>query len=149
MFFVCTTNSKTPAPALVSKSQPSSTQQRSRPRPSWQICHSHRQPLPPPILRFLESRTCSTTLQTLHVHRIPNNPIRLLGIIANYLPERRILTLFAGWRVSYRWMPCLGPEVARGFLKKCLSKLQELTFGCKVKGDQPPELCSIVFPASQ
>ncbi|KAF9100451.1 hypothetical protein BGX29_006593 [Mortierella sp. GBA35] len=101
------------------------------------------------LYRFLESATCTTTLQTLHIHRIPNNPVRLLETIASNLPELRVLTLFAGGGVPYRRIPCLGPEVARGFLENCPSKLRELTFGCKAKGGQPPELCTIALPQQQ
>ncbi|KAG0202710.1 hypothetical protein BGX33_009522, partial [Mortierella sp. NVP41] len=101
------------------------------------------------LYRFLESATCTTTLQTLHIHRVPNNPVRLLETIASNLPELRVLTLFAGGGVPYRRIPCLGPEVARGFLENCPSKLRELTFGCKAKGGQPPELCTIALPQQQ
>ncbi|KAF9539910.1 hypothetical protein EC957_004877 [Mortierella hygrophila] len=46
-------------------------------------------------------------------------------------------------------MPCLGPEAGRKFLENCPAGLEELVLGIKVKGDQPPELCSMTLPSDQ
>ncbi|KAF9154593.1 hypothetical protein BG015_000500 [Linnemannia schmuckeri] len=99
--------------------------------------------------KFLQTNICTRTLHTLHIYRIPPNPIRLLETIAVYLPGLKVLHLFAGGGVPYRRMPCLGPEAARKFLENCPSGLEELAFGVKIKGDQPPELRSMVLPSDQ
>lgn len=99
--------------------------------------------------KFLRTNICIHSLHTLHIYRIPPNPIRLLETIAAHLPTLRVLHLFAGGGVPYRRMPCLGPDAARKFLENCPSGLEELVFGVKVKGDQPPELCSIALPSDQ
>ncbi|KAH7032473.1 hypothetical protein BKA57DRAFT_477300 [Linnemannia elongata] len=99
--------------------------------------------------KFLQTNICMHSLHTLHIYRIPPNPIRVLETIATHLPTLRVLHLFAGGGVPYRRMPCLGPEAARMFLENCPTGLEELVFGVKVKGDQPPELCSMALPSDQ
>ncbi|KAF9119087.1 hypothetical protein BGX30_004087 [Mortierella sp. GBA39] len=99
--------------------------------------------------KFLQTNICIHSLHTLHIYRIPPNPIRLLETVATHLPTLRELHLFAGGGVPYRRMPCLGPEAARKFLENCPEGLEELVFGVKVKGDQPPELCSMTLPHDQ
>ncbi|KAF9134595.1 hypothetical protein BGW39_006535 [Mortierella sp. 14UC] len=103
------------------------------------------------LCKFLQSTMVTTTLRTLHIYRVPHNPIRLLETIVSHLQGLRELHLFAGGSgagiVPFRRMPCLGPEAVRMFLESCPSGLKELVFGAKVKGDQPPELCSLVVPS--
>ncbi|KAG0272242.1 hypothetical protein BGZ95_012018 [Linnemannia exigua] len=99
---------------------------------------------------FLRSNICGSTLRTLHIYRVVNNPIRLLESIVSHLVGLRELHLFGGEGiVPYRRMPCLGPEAVRMFLENCPTGLEELVFGVKVKGDQPPELCSLYIPSEQ
>ncbi|KAG0376927.1 hypothetical protein BGX24_006995 [Mortierella sp. AD032] len=100
--------------------------------------------------KFLRSNICSSTLRTLHIYRVAHNPIRLLESIVLHLTGLRELHLFGGGGiVPYRRMPCLGPKAARMFLENCPTGLEELVFGVKVKGDQPPELCSIHIPSEE
>ncbi|KAF9920404.1 hypothetical protein FBU30_009780 [Linnemannia zychae] len=93
--------------------------------------------------KFLQSSICCSTLRTLRIYRVPYDPTRLLKTIATYLPGLQILYLFTGGGIPYRRMPCLGPETVRLFPENCPSTLRELAFGVKIKGDHPPELCSM------
>ncbi|KAK3842663.1 MAG: hypothetical protein J3R72DRAFT_442850 [Linnemannia gamsii] len=100
--------------------------------------------------KFLRSNICGSTLRTLHIYRVAHNPIRLLESIVLHLTGLRELHLFGGGGiVPYRRMPCLGPKAVRMFLENCPTGLEELVFGVKVKGDQPPELCSIYIPSEE